>query len=111
MPWEEYYSARGQVRGIPKYDRIGLRYPVEIGSTGDVKATLRIWPSLDTWLKLNLAIRLLRRRASTRPLRFLYKCVAEWSSKLRLERHRSPKALLIATRYEDAGACSTFSRR
>jgi hypothetical protein len=67
MPWEEYYSARGQVRGIPKYDRIGLRYPVEIGSTGDVKATLRICSSLDTWLKFGLAIRLLRRRASTGP--------------------------------------------
>ena len=35
--------AAGQARGIQvdlKPDRIGLRYPVEVGLTGDVKATL-----------------------------------------------------------------------
>jgi pyruvate dehydrogenase (quinone) len=44
MPWEEYYPTPGQARGIQvdlKPDRIGLRYPVEIGLTGDVKATLQ----------------------------------------------------------------------
>ncbi|MBV9859080.1 MAG: pyruvate oxidase [Alphaproteobacteria bacterium] len=44
MPWEEYYPAPGQARGIQvdlKPDRLGLRYPVEIGLTGDVKATLQ----------------------------------------------------------------------
>ena len=43
MPWEEYYPGAGQARGIQvdlKPDRIGLRYPVEVGLTGDVKATL-----------------------------------------------------------------------
>jgi pyruvate dehydrogenase (quinone) len=43
MPWEEYYPEPGQARGIQvdlKPDRIGLRYPVEVGLTGDVKATL-----------------------------------------------------------------------
>jgi pyruvate dehydrogenase (quinone) len=44
MPWEEYYPKPGQARGVQvdlKPDRLGLRYPVEIGLTGDVKATLR----------------------------------------------------------------------
>jgi pyruvate dehydrogenase (quinone) len=43
MPWEEYYPDPGQARGIQvdlKADRLGLRYPVEVGLTGDVKATL-----------------------------------------------------------------------
>lgn len=43
MPWEEYYPTPGQARGIQvdlKPDRIGLRYPVEIGLVGDVRATL-----------------------------------------------------------------------
>src|SRR4029077_18678218 len=41
MPWEEYYPDPGQARGIQvdlKADRLGLRYPVEVGLTGDVKA-------------------------------------------------------------------------
>jgi pyruvate dehydrogenase (quinone) len=44
MPWEEYYPKPGQARGIQidlKPDRLGLRYPVEVGLTGDVKATLQ----------------------------------------------------------------------
>ena len=44
MPWEEYYPKPGQARGVQvdlKPDRLGLRYPVEIGLTGDVKATLQ----------------------------------------------------------------------
>jgi len=44
MPWEEYYPTPGQARGIQvdlKPDRIGLRYPVEVGLTADVKATLQ----------------------------------------------------------------------
>jgi pyruvate dehydrogenase (quinone) len=44
MPWEEYYPAPGQARGVQvdiKPDRLGLRYPVEVGLTGDVKATLQ----------------------------------------------------------------------
>src|SRR6201999_2460201 len=44
MPWEEYYPKPGQPRGVQidlKPDRLGLRYPVEIGLTGDVKATLQ----------------------------------------------------------------------
>ena len=44
MPWEEYYPVPGQARGIQvdlKPDRIGLRYPIEVGLTGDVKATLQ----------------------------------------------------------------------
>ena len=43
MPWIDFYPKPGQARGVqvdinPK--RIGLRYPVEIGLVGDVKATL-----------------------------------------------------------------------
>ncbi len=44
MPWEEYYPKPGQARGIQvdlKPDRLGLRYPIEIGMTGDVKATFQ----------------------------------------------------------------------
>jgi pyruvate dehydrogenase (quinone) len=43
MPWFEYYPDPGQARGVQidvKPDRIGLRYPVEIGLVGDAKATL-----------------------------------------------------------------------
>jgi pyruvate dehydrogenase (quinone)/pyruvate decarboxylase len=44
MPWEEYYPTPGQARGVQvdiKPDRLGLRYPVDIGLAGDVKATLQ----------------------------------------------------------------------
>jgi len=44
MPWEEYYPVPGQARGVQvdlKPDRLGLRYPVEVGLTGDVKATVQ----------------------------------------------------------------------
>lgn len=44
MPWFEYYPKPGQARGVQgdiKPDRIGLRYPVEIGLVSDVKATLQ----------------------------------------------------------------------
>ena len=44
MPWEEYYPKPGQARGVQvdlKPDRLGLRYPVEVGLIGDVKATLQ----------------------------------------------------------------------
>jgi pyruvate dehydrogenase (quinone)/pyruvate decarboxylase len=44
MPWEEYYPTPGQARGVQidlRPDRLGLRYPIEIGLTGDVKGTLQ----------------------------------------------------------------------
>ncbi|MBV9970978.1 MAG: pyruvate oxidase [Xanthobacteraceae bacterium] len=44
MPWLEYYPTPGQARGVQvdlKADRIGLRFPVEVGLTGDVKLTLQ----------------------------------------------------------------------
>jgi pyruvate dehydrogenase (quinone)/pyruvate decarboxylase len=43
MPWIDYYPIPGKARGIQvdiKADRIGLRYPVEIGLLGEVQATL-----------------------------------------------------------------------
>ncbi len=43
MPWIDYYPKPGQARGVQvdiNPDRIGLRYPIEIGLTGDMKATL-----------------------------------------------------------------------
>jgi pyruvate dehydrogenase (quinone) len=43
MPWIDYYPKPGQARGVQidiRPDRIGLRYPVEVGLTGDLKATL-----------------------------------------------------------------------
>jgi pyruvate dehydrogenase (quinone) len=51
MPHLEYYPEPGNARGIqvdgdPK--RIGLRYPVEVGLHGDVKATLQVLlPKID----------------------------------------------------------------
>ncbi len=44
MPWIDYYPKPGQARGVQvdiKADRIGLRYPVEIGLEGDVGETLK----------------------------------------------------------------------
>ena len=43
MPWIDYYPRPGQARGVQvdiKPEHIGLKYPVEVGLTGDVKATL-----------------------------------------------------------------------
>ncbi len=43
MPWLDSYPKPGQARGVQvdlKPDRIGLRYPVEVGLVGDCKATL-----------------------------------------------------------------------
>jgi pyruvate dehydrogenase (quinone)/pyruvate decarboxylase len=44
MPWIDYYPQPGQARGVQvdiNSDRIGLRYPVEIGLIGEVRATLQ----------------------------------------------------------------------
>jgi pyruvate dehydrogenase (quinone)/pyruvate decarboxylase len=43
MPWLDFYPKPGQARGIQvdlNPDRIGLRYPVEMGLVGDVGATV-----------------------------------------------------------------------
>ncbi len=43
MPWIDYYPKPGQARGVQidaKADHIGLKYPVEVGLTGDMQATL-----------------------------------------------------------------------
>jgi pyruvate dehydrogenase (quinone) len=43
MPWIDYYPKPGQARGVQvdlRADRIGLRYPVEVGLTADIGATL-----------------------------------------------------------------------
>ena len=43
MPWINYYPTPGQARGVQVDlipDRIGLRYPVEVGLVGDIQATL-----------------------------------------------------------------------
>jgi pyruvate dehydrogenase (quinone)/pyruvate decarboxylase len=43
MPWYEFYPKPGQARCVQvdiNPDRIGLRYPAEVGLVGDVKATL-----------------------------------------------------------------------
>ncbi|GJG85914.1 pyruvate oxidase [Gemmatimonadetes bacterium T265] len=43
MPWIDYYPTPGQARGVQvdvKPDHIGLKYPVEVGLTGDMRATL-----------------------------------------------------------------------
>ena len=43
MPWVDYYPKPGQARAVQvdiKPERLGLRYPVELGLAGDVKQTL-----------------------------------------------------------------------
>ena len=43
MPWIDYYPQPGRARGVQvdiKAEHIGLKYPVEVGLTGDVRATL-----------------------------------------------------------------------
>jgi pyruvate dehydrogenase (quinone)/pyruvate decarboxylase len=43
MPWIDYYPRPGQARGVQidiKATHIGLKYPIEVGLTGDMKATL-----------------------------------------------------------------------
>jgi pyruvate dehydrogenase (quinone)/pyruvate decarboxylase len=43
MPWIDSYPAPGSARGVQidlKADRIGLRFPVDVGLVGDVKQTL-----------------------------------------------------------------------
>lgn len=49
MPWIDFYPRPGQARGVQVdilADRIGLRYPVEVGLTGDMQATLEALQSL-----------------------------------------------------------------
>lgn len=44
MPWVDSYPTPGAARGVQidtKAERIGLRYPVEVGLVGDAKETLR----------------------------------------------------------------------
>jgi len=44
MPWLDYYPKPGQARGVQvdiNSDRIGLRYPVEIGLIGEVRSTIQ----------------------------------------------------------------------
>jgi pyruvate dehydrogenase (quinone)/pyruvate decarboxylase len=44
MPWEEYYPTPGQARGVQvdiKPDRLGLRYPVEVGLAGEIRPAIR----------------------------------------------------------------------
>ena len=44
MPWLDFYPTPGQARGIQldlRADRLGLRYPVEVGLVGDARETLR----------------------------------------------------------------------
>jgi pyruvate dehydrogenase (quinone) len=43
MPWVDFYPPQGKVRAVQvdlRGDRIGIRYPVDVGLVGDVKATL-----------------------------------------------------------------------
>ncbi len=43
MPWIDHYPKPGRARGVQvdiKAEHIGLKYPVEVGLTGDVRATL-----------------------------------------------------------------------
>ena len=73
MPWEEYYPKPGQARGVQidlKPDRLGLRFPVEVGLTGDVKATLQ---------GLNP---LLKRKTDRRFLSEAQQRMADWNSLL-----------------------------
>jgi pyruvate dehydrogenase (quinone) len=73
MPWEEYYPNPGQARGVQvdlKPDRLGLRYPVEVGLAGDVQATLQA------------LLPLLQRNADRSFLTEAQKRVADWNTML-----------------------------
>jgi pyruvate dehydrogenase (quinone) len=73
MPWFDYYPTPGQARGVQidmKPDRIGLRYPVEIGLVGDAKATLAA------------LIPLLQRQSDRRFLEEAQSRMASWNSLL-----------------------------
>jgi pyruvate dehydrogenase (quinone)/pyruvate decarboxylase len=73
MPWEEYYPTPGQARGVQidlKPDRLGLRYPVEVGLTGDVKTTLQA------------LLPLLHRNADRAFLREAQQRVTDWNALL-----------------------------
>ena len=44
MPWIDYYPKPGRARGVQidaKPDHIGIKYPVEVGLTGEMQATLQ----------------------------------------------------------------------
>ncbi|MDP9125681.1 MAG: thiamine pyrophosphate-dependent enzyme [Pseudomonadota bacterium] len=44
MPWLDFYPTPGQARGVQvdlRADRLGLRYPVEVGLVGDTREILR----------------------------------------------------------------------
>jgi pyruvate dehydrogenase (quinone) len=73
MPWEEYYPKPGQARGVQvdlKPDRLGLRYPVEVGLTGDVRAVLQgLLP-------------MLRRKSERSFLREAQRRMADWNALL-----------------------------
>jgi pyruvate dehydrogenase (quinone) len=83
MPWVDSYPKAGQARAVQvdlKADRLGLRYPVEVGLVGDVKGTLAaLLPSL-------------RRKADRAFLTSAQARVGSWNALLeRVERtRRSP---------------------
>jgi len=69
FPYMEFYPKPGQARAVQidrDPSRIGLRYPVEIGLTGDAKATLQALEPL------------LRRRADRKFLETAQKRMGEW---------------------------------
>jgi pyruvate dehydrogenase (quinone) len=72
MPWIDFYPKPGQARGVQVDlipDRIGLRYPIEVGLTGDIKATLdALQPMLAQKVDQNFLSETQRRMADWRRL-------------------------------------------
>jgi pyruvate dehydrogenase (quinone)/pyruvate decarboxylase len=80
MPWIDSYPRPGQARGVQvdlNPDRLGLRYPVEIGLVGDVKTTL------------NALLPMLQRNTDRAFLTEAQRRMADWNAMLdRIEKTR-----------------------
>ena len=73
MPWIDYYPKPGQARAVQidrSPQRLGLRYPVEIGLVGDVNATL------------NALLPLLKRKADRQFLSLAQGRMRQWNGML-----------------------------
>ena len=106
MPWFEYYPEPGQARAVQidmKADRIGLRYPVEIGLVSDAKATLAA------------LIPLLQRQSNRSFLEEAQSRMADWNRLLAEVEIDAANAVATADGHKgcqrsDFGQCGDFAR-
>ena len=75
MPWIDYYPKPGTARGVQidiKPSHIGMKYPVEVGLTGDMKETLDALQPL------------LRKKSDNSFLKTVQKQMGEWNDFLKV---------------------------